>query len=120
MNVVMTATAVNRKNKGGIKMTLLNNWSVIFGLIILAITLFVQLLITRKIKIENAQTEDIKEKCATKIEENRTSKSPAETLTEEFEEAYKRTRDPGLGIILQFRQMDAEIEKIREEKDKPT
>lgn len=94
-------------------MTLLNNWSVIFGLIILAITLFVQLLKTRKTK--NTQPENIKKEKAINFEENKTSKSPAEILTDEFEEAYKRTGDPGLGIILAFRQKDAEIEKLRSE-----
>ncbi|MBU4299295.1 hypothetical protein KJ636_04595, partial [Patescibacteria group bacterium] len=69
----------------------------------------------RETKIKNTQPEDEKKKDATKFEKNKTSKSPAETLTEEFEEAYKRTGDPGLGIILQFRQMDAEIEKLRDE-----
>lgn len=66
-------------------------------------------------QIKNTQPEDIKEEKAISFEENNTLKSPAETLTEEFEEAYKRTGDPGLGIILQFRQMDAEIEKLRNE-----
>lgn len=71
---------------------------IVFGLIMIAITF--------AIRKQNKARE-------AKIEENKTSKSPAETLTEEFEETYKRTGDPGLGIILQFRRMDAEIEKLR-------
>jgi len=106
-----------RRNKMTLLREIVSVVFVVIGVIIIAkADRIANRIFTMLKRVKNTQPEDAKEKEEINFEENKTSKSPAENLTEELEEAYKRTGDPGLGIILQFRQMDAEIEKLREKK----